>query len=230
MNLSEETKDAKVGPAKGASFAMLALVALFVLFIAALILSLSQIEITDAGSNIVFAITQKLFPGPLGVLAVVAVFLSGIGAIETQILQFTRTVFSMSRAKALSPHFAHLHVRWNTPWLATLLIWLLGTVLLLVSSYADNVSRVMLASVNAICFQVAFYYGLTGLACAWHYLRRTHGFGDFILKVLWPGLSALFLFGIGLYSMSTFDNLTIGIGVGGVLLGFIPMTVRKYIK
>jgi hypothetical protein len=42
-------------------------------------------------------------------------------------------------------------------------------------------------SVNAVRFQVAFYYGLAGLACAWHF--RKHALtrlGQFIFLFAWP--------------------------------------------
>jgi amino acid transporter len=47
--------------------------------------------------------------------------LSTIGMLETSILQFTRTLFSMSRDTALHPPPVY-----RTPWVATLLITGLG--------------------------------------------------------------------------------------------------------
>jgi amino acid transporter len=94
-------------------------------------------------------------------MAVLAVMLSSIGTLETSILQFTRTLFSLGRGGALHPHFSKLHPRWRTPWIATLTITILGLVLLLLGSTLPDVNTILKDSVHAIGFQVAFYYSLT---------------------------------------------------------------------
>jgi amino acid transporter len=94
-------------------------------------------------------------------MAVLAVMLSSIGTLETSILQFTRTLFSLGRGGALHPRFSKLHPRWRTPWIATLTITILGLVLLLLASTLPDVNTILKDSVHAIGFQVAFYYSLT---------------------------------------------------------------------
>ncbi|HYA19993.1 MAG TPA: hypothetical protein VEG25_05040 [Burkholderiales bacterium] len=74
------------------------------------------------------------------------------------------------------------------------LITLLGLLLVFLSSDFPNLNQTIKDSVNAIGFQVAFYYGLACLACAWHWRRGAfRSFGDLILLFLWPIPSAAFL-------------------------------------
>ena len=63
VNLNEETKDAGQTPGHGAVLAMIAVLLLFVGFAAAVLLVLSDAEIARAGTNVVLALADKLFPG-----------------------------------------------------------------------------------------------------------------------------------------------------------------------
>ena len=45
--------------------------------------------------------------------------------------------------------------------------------------------------------------------------------------VLWPLLAALFMVFIGAYSVPTFDDLTVIMGVGGILTGAIPLLLAR---
>ena len=51
-------------------------------------------------------------------------------------------------------------------------------------------------AVTAIGMIIAFYYGLTGFACAWYYRRELTGsVKDFLLRGLIPFLGGVMLFG-----------------------------------
>ena len=45
-----------------------------------------------------------------------------------------------------------------------------------------------------------------------------------ITHVIWPFLGAAFMAFIGLYSIPTFDNITLAIGIGGLAIGIVPLT------
>jgi hypothetical protein len=69
---------------------------------------------------------------------------------------------------------------------------------------------------------------LAGFACSWHYRSRLkRGFYDAVSYVIWPLSAAMFMVFIALYSIPTFDALTNTLGVGGLLLGFIPLAFRR---
>jgi amino acid transporter len=228
VNLNEETRDASRSAGQAAVWAMAIVILLFMTFVAAALIVLTDEEIRKSGTNIVFAVADKLFPRPWSYVAVLAVMLSSIGTLETSILQFTRTLFALGRGGALHPRYAKLHPRWRTPWIATLTITILGLVLLLLSSTFPNVNTILKDSVNAIGFQVAFYYSLTGLASAWHYRHAARkSVRDALLLVLWPLISAGFLIFIAIYSIRTFDTTTTIVGLGGIAIGILPLILNR---
>ena len=76
---------------------MIFLMIFFLIFVTLILLGLSDAEIAEYNTNVIFALAEKLLGKELGYLAIIAVLLSTIGTIETQILQFTRTLFAKSR-------------------------------------------------------------------------------------------------------------------------------------
>lgn len=201
---------------------------LFITFLVAALLVLTDAEINQSGTNVVFAIADRLFPRPWSYMAVLAVVLSSIGTLETSILQFTRTLFAQGRDGVLHPRYARLHPSWRTPWTATLAIAMIGLTLLLLSSHFPTVNVIIKDSVNAIGFQVALYYSLAGLACANHYRKLMFDSPrDFLLLFLWPLGSAAFLIFIAVYSIPTFDMPTIIVGLGGIVVGIIPLMLNR---
>lgn len=230
LNLTEETENANEAPGRSAVAAMVIVALLFVFFVIACQYVLTDDEINQSSTNIMFTLAEKLLPRPWSYLAIVAVMVSTVGTLETQILQFSRTMFAKGRDGALHPRYATLHPTWQTPWVATALVSGIGFVLIFLSSLLPTVSDLIRTSVNAIGFQVCCYYSLSGFACAWHFRRRAlRSFHDCIMLVVWPLLSAAFLVFVGIYSIPTFDVLTDVIGIGGIAVGIIPflLNVRR---
>jgi amino acid transporter len=228
LNLSEENRDPNRTPGRAAFWSMVFLMVFFLVFIVITLLGLSDSEIQHYNTNIIFAIAEKLLGKTWGYVAIVAVLLSTVGTVETQMLQFTRTLFAKGRAGALHHRYSRLHPRWNTPHVAIFFIWLTGLVLLFVSSYLPTINVILQDSITAIGFQICFYLGLTGLACAWFY-RREIAAGPWraITHVVWPAASGLFLFFIALYSIPTFDVVTNVVGMGGIAIGAIPLFLNR---
>lgn len=227
-NLNEETRDGARIAGAGSLVAVAIVILLLVGFEAVALRLLSDAEIHRAGVAIVSAVAQRLLPRPWDDLAVIAVMLSTIGTLETSILQFTRTLFAMSRDGALNPRCGRLHPVYRTPWIATLLITGIGLVLLFGSLYLHGLTTVINDSINAVGFQVAFYYGLTGLACAWVFRREAlKGIGRFVFLCLWPLIGVGFCFAIVGYSVPHFDLTTNLLGGGGIAIGVVPYLWRR---
>lgn len=158
----------------------------------------------------------------------IAVMLSTVGTLETSILQFTRTLYAKGRDGIVHPRYAILHKRWRTPWVATAMITAIGLLLLFGASYFPSVSAIIKDSVNAIGFQVAFYYGLAGFACAWRFRREAlRSVFNLVFLLVWPLFSALFLWFIAVYSVPTFDLATNVVGLGGIALGVVPLMLNR---
>jgi amino acid transporter len=227
-NLSEETRDGARITGAG-SIVAVAIVALLLIGFSALVLwLLNDGEISRAGINIVSVVAQKLLPHPWDYLAVVAVMLSTIGTLETSILQFARTLFSMSRDRAVHPRYGRLHPAYRTPWVATLLITGLGLLMLFGSLYLHGIKTVIDDTINAVGFQVAFYYGLTGLACAWYFRAEAlTGIGKFVFLSAWPLLGVGFCLAIAVYSVPNFNLTTNMLGAGSIAVGIVPYLWRR---
>jgi amino acid transporter len=225
MNLGEETVDGMPQPAgRGAFWAMVNLILFFIIMMIVVLIVLTDQEIEAANTNVLYAIADKLFPHPWGYLAVLSTILSTIGTIETQILCFTRSMFSMSRADMLHPRWAKIHPEWQTPWFATICIWAMGLALLFLSSYLPTVSKILESSILAIGLQICFYMSLAGLASVWHFREMLKGdMKGALSHVIWPGLATAFMIFVGVYGALEFDALTMAVGVGGLAIGIIPL-------
>jgi amino acid transporter len=227
-NLNEETRNAKDAAGRAALVSMVIVILMFIAFVSATLLVLTDEEIAGSITNIVFTLADHLLPKPWSYLAVLAVMLSSIGTLETSILQFSRTLFAQARDGSLNRRYARLHANWQTPWVATVVIAVFGLVLLAISAGYPSVTDIIKDSVNAIGFQVAFYYSLTCLACAWHYRRDAmRGVLPFILMLAWPLASAVVLIFIGLYSLPTFDAIAKAVAIGGLAIGIVPMLFNR---
>ena len=82
---------------------MIILMIFFQVFIVIVLLGLTDAEIQHYNTNIIFAIAEKLLGKTWGYVAIIAVLLSTVGTVETQMLQFTRTMFAKGRDGALEP-------------------------------------------------------------------------------------------------------------------------------
>ena len=229
LNLTEETRDATETPGLGAVLAMIVVLLLFVTFAVATLLVLTDAEIEQAGTTVVQAVADKLFPRPCSYIAVIAVMVSTIGTLDTSIVSFTRTMFAKSRDNVLHQRYARLHPEWQTPWVATGVLLAFGLALLFLSSFLPTVKAIMKDSVNAISLQAAFYYGLASFACAWNCRDAARkSLATLVTLVLWPIASALFLGFIAIYSIPTFDVVTNVVGIGGILIGIVPLFLNRW--
>jgi len=129
----------------------------------------------------------------------------------------------------LHDRYARLHPKWQTPWIASIVLLAIALTLVLTSSYLPTVGTVMRDAVNTVGFQGALYYGLASFACAWSHrgvIRKGKPL-EVLLYVFWPIVSALFLGFVAIYSIPTFDLATNLIGLGGILLGVFPLIMNR---
>ncbi len=222
LNLNEETKNTRHAPGWGAFWSVLIIIFLFVSFSIVTLLLMSDSDIQQSGTNIIFRMADSIFPRPWSYLAVVSIIFSTAGTLQTTIVQFTRTLFAQGRDGIVHSGFAKVHQSWETPWVSILFIWGLGILFLSLSSNFPTINLLIKDSVNAIGFQIAFYYSLTGFACAWYYRKLWKGFTELLAYILWPIISALFLIYVAALSIPTFDLVTNLVGIGGILIGFVP--------
>lgn len=187
----------------------------------------------------------------LSKLLILMVLTSASASTQTTILPTARTALSMADHKSLPSVFARIHPRFQTPTWSTI-----GMGIASIGFYAllTEVSTNVLAdSISSLGLAIAFYYGLTGLSCAWHFapqaLRRGGRARVRWLYFLLPLLGALILFTFFVYGAYQFWNPEYGytswtlpfsphwqiggvfiIGIGSLLLGIPLMYIYRAIR
>lgn len=222
-NLSEETKDAETNAGNGGFGSVFVTITYYIAFTLAALLLFTTKAAEGYSDNIVYNIAVASGLGRVGGLcASIAVILSSIATLETTMLQFSRTLFAMGRDGALPKTFGVVDRRTETPVRAMYLLIGLGLVVLWVSSLMPTINTIITDSVSAIGIQVAYYYGLAGLVAAW-VMRDLYreSVPKWIGLCLFPAASAIFLFAMALYAITTFNLITNIVGIGGLVIGIV---------
>ncbi|MFF4159258.1 SpoIIE family protein phosphatase [Streptomyces sp. NPDC001678] len=175
-------------------------------------------------------------------LLIFTVLTSAVASTQTTILPLARTVFSMAAHKACPSRFARVHQRFLTPTWSTVGV---GVVSIGFFALLTVISGDVLAdSIKAVGLAIAFYYGLTGFACVWHYRALlTRSPRDLLYKGVLPGLGGLMMlclfcyaafdvYADPAYGATSFDLPVIGrtggvsvVGLGALLTGIVLMLV-----
>jgi amino acid transporter len=223
-NLGEETSDRPPNAAgNGGFYSVFITIGIFVSFLLAAQVLFSMKDAQGFNVNIVYNIALQAGLGTTGAkIASFAVVLSGIATLETSMLQFSRTLFSMGRDRAMPTSMGVVDARTRTPVRTMLVLIVLGLAMIFASSFLPSVGTIITDSVSAVAVQVCYYYGLAGLVCAWVYRNSyKESAGTFVLYAVYPFLSAAVLIGLGIYAITTFDTLVKVVGIGGLFIGVV---------
>ncbi len=182
-------------------------------------------------------------------LLIFMVLSSAAASTQTTILPTARTTLSMAAFKAIPSAFAKIHKRFLTPTVSTLAMGGVSIVLYVVMNYLSNGDSVLEDSVSALGVWIAFYYGLTGIACVWYYrstLRESprnlwmRGILPFLgFVMLWFAMGWAFWYywkPVNSYTSWTVPGLGWDIGgvfildAGAVLLGIVLMVVYERMR
>ena len=180
----------------------------------------------------------------MGLLLLAASILTSASAsTQTTILPTARTTLSMGVYKALPGSFAKIHRNYLTPTTSTLAMGAVSILFyLLFTLISPNLLTALIGSVGLM---IAFYYGLTGFACAWFYRKDlTRSARDFMMRGIVPLLGALILTAIFIYGLIQYakpdwltdddgNNVTIlgfgavaVVGIGALALGLVLMVIQ----
>jgi amino acid transporter len=172
VTVNEETEDSDTVPGKAAVLSTLILLGIYVIVSAAAIAFGGVDRLAgDQSGDVLGLLAGDVFgSGTLGKIVIVAVLTSAAASTQTTILPTSRTALSMARAKAAPESLGRVHERYLTPHVAT---WVMGALSIAWYVGLTIVSEnILFDSIAALGLMIAFYYGLTGFACAWYY-RRT---------------------------------------------------------
>ena len=135
-------------------------------------------------------------------LLLIMVLSSAAASTQTTILPTARTTLSMAAYKALPKSFAKVHPRFMTPTVSTIVMGAISIVLYAGLNYTSNGIGVIGDAVIAIGLYIAFYYGLTGFACAWYYRKNlTSSARNLWMQGILPVTGGLILWFLGGWSM-----------------------------
>jgi amino acid transporter len=125
-------------------------------------------------------------------VVLLAVATSAIASTQTTIIPASRTGLSMARRAALPRSLAHIHPRFRTPDVSTWVVAVIAIVwYVAVNAISENA---LFDSLTALALLIAFYYALTGLACAVYYRRElTRSARTFLLIGVGPTVGAVLL-------------------------------------
>ena len=194
VNLTEESKDSSRAPGLAGIVSTVTLLLVYVGVAVTLIgyAGIERIERFDDNAGVLGAVSEDVL-GSLSFLVVLSVITSGIASTQTTILPASRTSLSMATARAFPKRFAAIHPRFLTPAFGTILIgviavaWYVGA-----SVVSDNF---LFDSLSALSLLIAFYYGLTGIACAIYWRHElTKSAKNLVFIGIAPVVGALMLF------------------------------------
>lgn len=194
VNLTEETSDPESAPGKAAIVSTVILLGTYIAVAYAIVAysGTNYLAENRDEEEFIFGLLSTEVLGGWDWIVLLAVATSAIASTQTTIIPASRTGLSMARRHALPKRFGHIHPRYRTPdvstwWVAVIaIIWYL-----VVAELSENA---LFDSLTALSLLIAFYYALTGIACAIyfrHHLRESAR--NFLLIGVGPVLGAIML-------------------------------------
>jgi amino acid transporter len=137
----------------------------------------------------------------LAQLLILMVLSSAAASTQTTILPTARTTLSMATYRAIPKVFAKMHPRYLTPTVSTIVMGAISILLYIPFNYLSG-GWMIPDAVTAIGLFIAFYYGLTGFACAWYYRKTlTKSARNLWMQGILPVLGGLILYFAGGWSL-----------------------------
>ncbi|KOU93356.1 amino acid transporter [Streptomyces sp. XY593] len=172
VNLTEEVENSATAPGRAGIWSTVILLVTYLSVGFAVVGYAGTVFLAEnAGEEeAIFAVLAHEVMGGWDWMVLLAVCTSALASTQTTIIPASRTALSMARRHALPPHLAHIHPRFRTPDVSTW--WVAGIAIgwyLIVNQISENA---LLDSLTALSLLIAFYYALTGLACAVYYRRH----------------------------------------------------------
>jgi amino acid transporter len=172
VNLTEETKDPATAPGKAAVLSTVVLVVTYLSVAFAIVAFFGPGVLSrNAGEEeLIFGLLARDVLGGFDWIVLLAVTTSAIASTQTTILPASRTALSMARRQAVPRTFARISPRHRTPDVST---WWVAAIAIAWYVVVNLVSEnALFDSLTALSLLIAFYYALTGVACAIYYRRQ----------------------------------------------------------
>ena len=167
--MNEETEDPAGAPGRSAVASTIILVLIYLVVATAALAFGGAAQLKDQ-EEVLNVLGTQVFGDPWDKILIIAVLTSAAASTQTTILPTARTTLSMARVGAMPEALGRVHDRYLTPHVSTILMgvlsiaWYVG-----LTTVSENI---LFDSIAALGLMIAFYYGLTGFACAAYYRRE----------------------------------------------------------
>ncbi len=187
VNLTEETSNSASAPGRAGLWSTVILLVTYVGVAFAIVAYAGTAFLADNADEeeFIFPLLATEVLGGWDWIVFFAVSTSAIASTQTTILPASRTALSMARRKALPSQFGHIHPRFRTPDVST---WAVAGIAIAWYVVVNQISEnALFDSLSALSLLIAFYYALTGIACAVYYRRHlTESVRNFFLIGIGP--------------------------------------------
>jgi amino acid transporter len=235
--VNEESENSAEGPGRAAVVSTLLLLAIYLVVSSAAQAYGGTKLLTDNSNDVLSVLGTKVFGSPWDKLLILAVLTSSAASTQTTILPTARTTLSMARQRAFPRVFGHIHPRFLTPDVSTIVMGALSAVWTALVIAFNPAQNVLGDSITALGFSICFYYGLTGIACAVYYRRElAHNARNLVFAGLVPLAGGLIMAGVFVKALVDYSKaganyakpiagieVPIAIGIGSLLLGVVLM-------
>jgi amino acid transporter len=181
-------------------------------------------------------------------LLILMVLSSAAASTLTTILPTARTTLSMAVYGSIPKRFARIHRKYLTPTWSTVGMALASIGFYVLMTWVSQ--NVLGDTISSLGLMIAFYYGLTGIACVWWFRRDLRRGGrDLLLKGLLPLFGGLCLFAFFIYGAKQFWSKSYGktywtlpfpphwqvggvflTGIGALVVGVVLMIVYRFVS
>jgi amino acid transporter len=243
VSVNEESENSSEGPGQAAVISTLILVLIYVIVSTASQAYGGTGLLINNSNDVLSVLGTHVFGSPWDKLLIISVLTSASSSTQTTILPTARTTLSMARWGALPEAIGRIHPKYMTPSVSTIGMGVLSAIWTLLLVGFNSSQDVLGDSITALGFSVCFYYGFTGLCCAWYFRRQLFkNVKVFFLAGLLPLLGCIMMFyvfgkafhdysetGAG-YAKPLFGiQIPIVIGIGTLLLG-LPLMLIAALK
>jgi amino acid transporter len=221
LSVNEETKDKARTPGRSAVISTIMLVAIFAVFSMAALAFAGPAFLARNSGDVLGAMSTLVLGSTVGKLLILCVLTSAAASAQTTIMPTARAVLAMSAHRALPATFARMHPRYLTPTVATLVMGVVSAVTFVLLTLVSK--NVLADSASSVGLLIAFYYGLTGFACAWFFRRGLLASPRaLVVRGILPATGGLSLLAAFVLSIKSYwpasSSSTSFAGIGGIFL------------
>lgn len=239
VTVNEESESSDQAPGMAALASTVILVFIYLIVGIAAIGFAGTDFIVANQADVLSALGTEVFGSPFNKILIFTVLTASAASTQTTILPCSRTLFSMAHHQAVPKSLGRVHSEYMTPDVATILtggaaiVWYVGLTII-----SQNV---LSAAISALGLMIAFYYGLTGFACAIYYRHELfESIKSFLLMGVAPTAGGILLFGAFVIEANNLANpgdsyetvfgigMPLAIGVGVLVSGVVLMALTRY--